>query len=99
MVTAWRSTAQCQHHKPELFDPVHEGEGPAMQAVRVRVAAAICNGCPSKQPCYAAGRTGRESGVWGGVLLRYGRRDHSVRQRTDIQPREPRRRPLSLVAS
>lgn len=74
MIPGWRADAACLRHRAELFDPVTSRETLRDRVVRVRVARSVCAGCPVKADCYTAGRKGKESGVWGGVLLAYGRR-------------------------
>lgn len=100
MTRNWRSTAQCQHHPAALFDPVSQDELPSKRVVRVRVAGHICADCPSKTPCLIEGRAGKESGVWGGVLLNHGRRvPVPPIQGLTVAHVAPNTRPLSLVAS
>jgi hypothetical protein len=57
-----------------MFDPLTNTETPTERVARVRVAESICSPCPGRQECLAAGLAGKESGVWGGVLLNYGTR-------------------------
>lgn len=98
MIPGWRERAACQHHKPELFNPITHAEPIHRRVVRVRVAAAVCNGCPVKAPCKQAGKKGRESGVWGGVLLQNGRRvgEAPVQGLTVVAP-TPDTRAISLI--
>lgn len=56
----WREQAACATVDSDLFFP-HDGTG-------VRVAQAICAGCPVKGACLAyALDAGERFGIWGGV--------------------------------
>lgn len=61
----WREDAACRDTDPDLFFPVGT-TGPAL--VQIAAAVAVCDECPSKQPCleYALS-TNQDSGVWGGT--------------------------------
>ena len=46
---------------------------------RVAQAMQLCADCPIRAACLQAGIDGKESGVWGGVLLEFGRPVDGVR--------------------
>lgn len=74
MIPAWKNQASCQDAPAALFDPVRGDEGPTARAARVNEAALICGRCPVRTECLTTGVQGKESGVWGGFLLDYGKR-------------------------
>lgn len=42
-------------------------------AAKVRTAQSYCRGCPRRLSCLKEGMSSRQSGVWGGRLLRLGK--------------------------
>lgn len=61
----WREQAACRDTDPDLFFPVGT-TGPAVD--QIAAAKAVCDLCPSKEPCLEfALSTNQDSGVWGGL--------------------------------
>lgn len=63
-VAEWQQLAKCRSMPPELFFEVSEDNNSVFECV-----SQCCSLCPVKEQCIFAGISGKESGVWGGVLL------------------------------
>lgn len=64
---SWMGRSACRGMDPEPFTP----PGKALPDPE---ALAVCGFCPVRAQCHAyALDSGRESGIWGGVLFEYGR--------------------------
>jgi len=61
------------YENPDAFDPVDQD---ALAEAR-----AVCADCDARTMCLALGIRRKEWGVWGGVLLDYGRPIEKVKQR------------------
>ena len=62
---SWRAAAKCRDIDPDVFYPLGRGRSAFEGA---EVAKAICQGCPSREPCLRFALSAREDlGVWGGM--------------------------------
>lgn len=63
---------RCTPDTAHLFEPLHTGE--STWAPRIaRAKEGFCSKCELRDACLEAGRKGKESGIWGGVMLDEGR--------------------------
>jgi WhiB family transcriptional regulator, redox-sensing transcriptional regulator len=77
----WRHRAACVDLDPELFFPVGEGAGAAVQLAEAK---AVCAGCRVRSECLEWALSTRQTfGVWGGTSEAERRALRRERQATD----------------
>ena len=63
----WKDKAQCLNLDTNIFFDKYE----EIESFRFGIDK-MCSSCPVRRDCFAAGITGKEWGVWGGVYLEGG---------------------------
>jgi WhiB family transcriptional regulator, redox-sensing transcriptional regulator len=76
----WRSQGACLHADPDVFFPISVAGASTTQ---VRMARAICAGCPVRSDCVDFAVEHREiQGIWGGTTDEERKKLRRVRART-----------------
>jgi len=88
LAPTWAERGLCIGKTELFFAPPGERRGRRLR--REALAISYCVQCPVRDDCLAAGRAGREHGIWGGE-------NDEERARAGFPPRSPQRRILTAV--